>query len=73
MLLDSPATLQISTRVLTGRVVGQSSKSDMDIGSNTTARCYVMKNIGPYFTGAVIILAKGSINEAGRCFSPDAT
>jgi hypothetical protein len=44
----------------------------MDIGSNLTARCYVMRNIGTYFTGKAIILAKGSINEAGRCFSPDA-
>ncbi len=33
MLLDIPATLQISTHVLTGRVAGLSSKSNMDIGS----------------------------------------
>jgi hypothetical protein len=38
MLLDIPATLQISTHVLTGRVAGQSNKSNMDIGSNPTAR-----------------------------------
>jgi hypothetical protein len=38
MLLDIPATLQISTRVLTGRVARQSSKGNMDIGSNPTAR-----------------------------------
>jgi hypothetical protein len=38
MLLDIPATLQISTHVLTGRVAGLSSKSNMDIGSNPTAR-----------------------------------
>ncbi len=28
---------------------------------------------GTYFTGTAIILEKGPINEAGRCFSPDAT
>jgi hypothetical protein len=38
MLLDIPATLQIITHVLTGRVVGLSSKSNMDIGSNPSAR-----------------------------------
>ena len=31
-----------------------------------------MRNFGTYFTGTAIILAKGPINEAGRCFSPDA-
>jgi hypothetical protein len=43
MLLDIPVTLQISTHVLTGRVAGLSSKSNMDIGSNPTAKylsCY---------------------------------
>jgi hypothetical protein len=38
MLLDIPATLQISTHVLTGRVARLSRKSNMDIGSNPTAR-----------------------------------
>jgi hypothetical protein len=38
MLLDIPAMLQISTHVLTGRVAGLSSKSNMDIGSTPTAR-----------------------------------
>jgi hypothetical protein len=38
MLLHIPATLQISTHVLTGRVAGLSKKSNMDIGSNPTAR-----------------------------------
>jgi hypothetical protein len=38
MLLDIPATLQISTHVLTGRVAGLFSKSNMVIGSNPTAR-----------------------------------
>jgi hypothetical protein len=38
MLLDIPATLQNSTHVLTGRVAGLSSTSNMDIGSNPTAR-----------------------------------
>jgi hypothetical protein len=36
-------------------------------------QCYVMRNFGTYFTGTVIILAKGPINEAGKCSSPDAT
>jgi hypothetical protein len=38
MLLDIPATLQISTHVLAGRVAGLSRKSNMDIGWNPTAR-----------------------------------
>jgi hypothetical protein len=38
MLLGTIATLQISTHVLTGRVAGLSSKSNMDIGSNPAAR-----------------------------------
>jgi hypothetical protein len=36
MLLDIPDTLQISTHVLTGRVVGLSRKSNMDLCSNPT-------------------------------------
>jgi hypothetical protein len=38
LLLDSMATLPGSTRVLTGRVAGISSKSDMDNGLNP--RCH---------------------------------
>jgi hypothetical protein len=38
MLLDIPATLQISTHVMTSRVAELSSKSNMNIGSNPTAR-----------------------------------
>jgi hypothetical protein len=38
MLLHISTTLQIITRVLTGRVAGLSSTSNMDIGSSPTAR-----------------------------------
>ncbi len=38
MFLDIAATLQISAHVLTGRMAGLSSKSNMDIDSNPTAR-----------------------------------
>jgi hypothetical protein len=38
MLLDIPATLQISTHVLTDRVAGLSSTRNMDIGLNPTAK-----------------------------------